>query len=84
MFEPKPNELFYFGVTFEKFQLHKAGRIIGCFKKPNGRRQEIPCFLIEYPDGELAHAPFEEESQGAFEILDYESAVAKHGEEAFR
>jgi len=82
--EPKENnELFYFGETVEKFALHKAGRIIGCFKAYSGRTV-VPCFRIQYPDGEIAHAPFVEESQGAFEMLDYESAVAKHGEDAFK
>lgn len=83
MFQPVENELFYFGETLEKFALHKAGRIIGCFKAYSGR-VVVPCFRIQYPDGEIAHAPFVEESQGAFEMLDYDSAVAKHGEDAFK
>jgi hypothetical protein len=83
MFPPVENELFYFGETVEKFALHKAGRIVGCFKAYSGR-VFVPCFRIQYPDGEIAHAPFVEQSQGAFEMLDYDSAVFRYGEDAFK
>lgn len=82
--KPVEHELFYFGETVEKFALHKAGRVVGLFEAfdQNGRRRK--CFRIQYADGEIAHAPVVEESQGPFEILTYLEAVTKHGEDAFK
>jgi hypothetical protein len=84
MMPPVQDELFYFGTCIDKFAIHKAGRVVGLFehRDQNGRTKK--CFRIQYPDGEIAHAEFVEESQGAFEMLNYDSAVAKHGEEAFK
>ncbi|MCI0725030.1 MAG: hypothetical protein L0338_39610 [Acidobacteria bacterium] len=72
-------ELFYFGMALDKFALHKAGRVKGLVQW-NGKN----CFLLEYGDGETAHAEFVEESQGAYELLTYEAGVAKYGEGAFQ
>lgn len=82
--QPVQNELFYFGVTVEKFALHKAGRIVGAFEAADQNGRVKKCLRIQYPDGEIAHAEFVEESQGSYELLNYLQAVSKYGEEAFK
>ena len=81
--KPQKDELFYFGVTVEKFAIHKAARVIGLCERPGPAGGYIKCFRLQYPDGEIAHGEFAEESQGAFELLNYDDGIAKHGEEAF-
>ena len=78
------DELFYFGTCIDKFAIHKAGRVVGLFehRDQNGRTKK--CFRIQYPDGEIAHAEFVEESQGAYELLNYLHSVSKYGEGAFK
>jgi hypothetical protein len=82
--KPIENELFFFGQCLDKFLPHKAARVVGVFeaRDQNGRAKK--CFRLQYGDGEIAHAELVEESQGAFEFLNYLQAVAKYGEEAFR
>ena len=82
--KPIEHELFFFGQCVDKFVLHKAGRVVGLFEHADQNGRTKKCLRIQYADGEIAHAEFVEESQGAFELLTYLQAVSKHGEEAFR
>lgn len=72
-------ELFYFGMALDKFALHKAARVKGLVDW-----QGKTCFLLEYGDGEIAHAEFVEPSQGAYELMNYHEGLAKYGEGAFQ
>lgn len=81
---PEAGELFYFGFTVDKFAPHKAGRILGLFEMHLAPGKPKKCFRILYPDGELGHAEFVEESQGSYELLNAEDGEAKHGEDAFK
>jgi len=84
MITPEPEELFFFGLSLDKFAPHKAARVIGIRRhNSNQDGQVIDCYLLQYGDGEKAYAELVVESQGAFELLTYEEGMAKHGETAF-
>ncbi len=81
MIEPKdPNELFYFGMALTRFAPHKAARILGLKKLADQDGRERPVFILEYGDSEVHYATFEEQSQGAFELLTAEEGIRKYGE----